>query len=234
MQKIIENFIQELKNTIGTKLKSVILYGSKASQEDTKYSDYNILIIIEELKFDNLKLLVKPFHKWLKEKNTPPLVFDTKMFYSSIDVFPIEFLDIKQNHKVLYGDDPFENLEIDLKNLRHECEFELKSKLLKLRQAYIITKGNKRKIKRLLIDTISTFLVLFKSVLHLVGKTPPVKKVEVLNMIKDFIDIDVEPFEKILHLKQNIKEAKKYDVEELFEKYVEQIEKIISYVDKFK
>lgn len=234
MQNIIENFVEEIKSLLGVKLKSMILYGSKASQEDTKYSDYNILIIIENLTTDDLKTITKPLIKWsLKTKSSIPLIFDTKEFFNSADVFPIEFLDIKQNHKILYGEDVFEKINIDTKNLRHQCEFELKSKLLKLRQAYILTKGKKSKLKKLLIDTISTFLVLFESVIILAGKKFPEKKSEVLSLIKEIIDINTQPFEKILHLKQNKKEAKTYNIEELFIQYITEIEKVVDFVDKF-
>lgn len=233
MEKILKNFIEEIKNSLDNKLKSIILYGSKASQEDTKYSDYNILIIADNLRITDLNKLTKPIKNWLKHKNPPPLIFDTKTFLSSVDVFPIEFLDIKQNHKVLYGDDIVEKIEINFKNLRHECEFELKSKLLRLRQLYILTEGKKQKLKKLLIESISTFLVLFKSVIQLIQKQAPTKKTEVLDILKNEIpEINTEPFEKILNLKQDKKETKKYNLKELFEQYIIEIEKIIDFVDK--
>lgn len=234
MQRIFENFIEELKNSLKHKLKSVILYGSKASQEDTKYSDYNILIIVDNLTIEDLKLIGKTLVNWASKFKSPlPLIFDTKEFFNSVDVFPIEFLDIKQNHKVLYGEDILEKLNVDTKNLRHQCELELKSKLLKLRQVYILTKGKKTKLKKLLIETISTFLVLFKTVIQLAGQKPPEKKYEVLNLIKEVVNINTQPFEKILHLKQNKKEAKTYNVEDLFKQYITEIEKVIDFVDKF-
>ncbi|MEN3013504.1 MAG: nucleotidyltransferase domain-containing protein [Endomicrobiia bacterium] len=232
MQKILENFIQEIKNSLGKKLKSITLYGSKASQEDTKYSDYNILIIADDLKITDLNNLTKPVKKWVKHGNPPPLIFDTKTFLSSVDVFPIEFLDIKQNHKILYGENIVEKIEINFKNLRHECEFELKSKLLKLKQLYILTGGKKQKLKKLLIESISTFLVLFKSVIQLLQKQVPAKKTEVLEVIKnEILGINIQPFEKILNLKQDKKETKEYNLQELFEQYTKEIEKVIDFVN---
>lgn len=228
----IDNLVEGLKNLFNNKLRSVVLYGSKVSQEDTKYSDHNILIVVDDLNIDELKKSQKLILKWAKNSKSIPLIFKTKELLNSLDVFPIEFLDIKQNNIVLYGEDLFSKIEINTKNLRHECEFELRSKLLKLRQAYILTKSNPKKIKELLIETISTFLVLFKSVIQLTGKTPPSRKSDTLAIIKDLVEIDTKPFETIILLKQE-KIKQKLNFDELFKQYITQIEKVIEFVDKF-
>ena len=46
-------------------------------------------------------------------------------------------LEIVESHKVLHGSDPVNDIKVELTHLRHQVEFELRSKLLKLRQAYL-------------------------------------------------------------------------------------------------
>jgi len=61
------------------------------------------------------------------------MIFTVSEFLSSDDVFPIEYLDMKDGHKLLYGRDFLSEINVSDANLRHECEFDLRSKLLKLR-----------------------------------------------------------------------------------------------------
>ena len=93
--------------------------------------------------------------------------------------------------------------------MRHECEFELKGKFLKLQQAYILTGGKENKVKELLVDSISTFLILFRAVICLTGKTPPPKRLDVLTKISEFININTKPFVSLLEIKETPKLAKK-------------------------
>ena len=56
---------------------------------------------------------------------------------NSLDVFPIEFSEIKDQYKVIFGDDIFKDVEIPSKDVRLLCEQQVKGKLLHLRQAYV-------------------------------------------------------------------------------------------------
>ena len=54
--------------------------------------------------------------------------------YNSADCFPIEFHDMKERRRVLYGLDVIADLKFDMRNYRTQVEHELRSKLLRLRQ----------------------------------------------------------------------------------------------------
>ncbi|MBN1622192.1 MAG: nucleotidyltransferase domain-containing protein [Endomicrobiales bacterium] len=232
MADILNEFIEEAKSVYGGNLKSIILYGSKASGEDTKkHSDYNVLIVLDNIKHEDLKALNKVMSKWIKQGNPPPLLFSIPRFIKSADVFPIEFLDMKDTHKVLYGEDPFKNLEIKDVHLRHECEFELKGKLLKLRQGYMLAEGKASKLKDLLIDSISTILILFKHTIRLLGAVPPQKKMEALEVISEKTGINQDVFINVMKMKQGDKEALKLETDGVMQEYLHEIEKIVDIVD---
>ena len=63
---------------------------------------------------------------------------------TSLDVFPVEFLNFKLIHATVFGEDIFESLEINRMDLRRQCERELKVKLVSLRQGYISSLGDGR------------------------------------------------------------------------------------------
>ncbi|MFH1541389.1 MAG: hypothetical protein ABID79_06045 [Elusimicrobiota bacterium] len=231
MEDILSKFVDNVKIIYGLNLKSVVLYGSKASGEDTKkHSDNNILLILDDIKFSDLKSLNKIIKFWTKKGNQPPLIFTTEQFRKSADVFPIEFLDMKDNHKILYGEDPLENLEIGNTHLRHECEFELKGKLLKLRQGYVASR-NKSDIKNLLVNSITSFLILFRHIIRLFNETPPTKRLDALNILSKKTGLNQSVFINIFNMKQGNSQALKLDQESVIEEYLKEIEKIVDVVD---
>jgi hypothetical protein len=232
MEKILEQFVDGLKEAYGTNIRSLVLYGSKASGEDTRaHSDYNILMILETVTFAHLKMdgIMK---KWVKQGNPPPLIFSRELFQSSTDIFPIEFLDMKDNHKILLGEDPFTDLKIDLKHLRHECEFELTGKLLKLRQAFMPVVGKQKRVRELLLASLSPVQVVLRHVLRLYNETPPAMKGEAPRTLSKYIDFEPAVFETVQRMKQGERDALRLDPETVMEEYLLQLEKVVAVVDQ--
>lgn len=235
MEEILKIMIEQMKKVFGENLKSVILYGSKASGEDTKkHSDYNVLLILDAVNFGHLKNLLPITAAWLKAGNPPPFLFSMQMFKDSADVFPIEFLDMKDHHKIFYGEDPLTRMEIDSKNLRHQCEFELKGKLLNIRQRYLLARGKPDKVKEILMNSISPVLVVFRHVVRLFGQVPPDKKMEALDVLSNHIGFSPEVFVIIVRMKQGERVVGKADIEKIMAEYVTQIEKVVNFVDSSK
>lgn len=228
-----EEFTEELKKIYVDNLKSVILYGSAASGEYLKkISDFNLLVILERASLSELKKISPLVKKWIKLGNPPPLMFTLERFRSSSDVFPIEFLDIRDCRKILYGFDPFPDLTIETQNLRLELEHELKGKLIQIRERYLTTEGKPKQVKELLIKSFSTFLVLFRNVLRLYGEEPPLKKLVALEKLAAKIPFDLEVFQKIEELRKGNKSIPDIEIETIMERYLKAIETITDTVDK--
>lgn len=233
MENLLQKFAAGAAEIFGPRMKSLVLYGSQASGESTrKRSDYNLLLIVEGLTRGDLDALGKITGKFLK-RNPPPLVFSSKMFYKSTDVFPMEFLDIKENHRILAGSNPFHEMTVDSKNLRHQIEFELKGKLLKLRQGYILAAGKPAHVRELLIGSVSTFLTIFKSILRLAGQTPPQKKTDSLEPLAHLTGINPEPFKKAFRMKEGDRDALKLEPLALFDEYLDEIVRTVDFVDDY-
>ena len=118
--------LKGLKTVVSEDLVSVVLYGSAARGEYEKASsDLNVLIVVKDLSPATLKVLSGPITKWVRGGQPSPRLLAPSIIRDSADVFPIEFLDLRAAHQVLYGADPFENLDIHMHHLRIQCEREL-------------------------------------------------------------------------------------------------------------
>ena len=229
-----EKLVEELKQACPKGLKSVILYGSAAAGDHAgKPSDYNVLVVTEDLGLETLNALSKSATAWSKAGNPAPLLFTEERLAQATDVFPIELLDIRECHKILYGEDLVRGLEINTKNLRLEIEHELRGKLIRLRQSYLLTQGKSKAVVELMTQSLSTFLVLFRASLRLFDETIPQKKFEALEKLSTQLDFEVSVFQTVQDLKDGSKKAKDLSVEKLFKNYLKTIECVIDAVDAY-
>ncbi len=133
--KNLDNFIEELKTKLGDNLVSVIAFGSKANVEDAK-NNLNLMIVTNTLNAENLYEISKPVQKWVKAKNPIPVIMNKEEWYSSFDVYAIEYSDIKDNYRIIYGEDLVPSIPVNKYFLRLQCESELKSLLLKYKNNF--------------------------------------------------------------------------------------------------
>jgi predicted nucleotidyltransferase len=228
----LEQFIEKLKEASPSGLLSVVLYGSAAAGDHIpRKSDYNILIILADLKLERLKALAPVAVAWEHAGQPAPLLFTPEQLKKSADVFPIELLDIQEGHKILYGEDLVSRIEVHRQHLRHQVEHELKAQLIQLRREYLLTKGHSSAVIRLMEKSMSTFLVLFRAALRLYQSTVPVQKMEALKALTAYIPLQVDFFQTIHQVKAGELPRRGLPADELFSGYLSHIELVINAVD---
>lgn len=163
----VDDFASRLNVSLADNLVSVTLYGSLAGGEySKKYSDANILVVLRKVDIASLRRIARIKNNF-KFKIIEPLVLDKPYLENSLDTFPIEFLDMQERYIVLRGEDCLKGLKIDLRNLRHQCEWELKSKIILMQQFYIKSQGKGKLLRQFLLKTLPSFLVIFKNIKRL-------------------------------------------------------------------
>src|SRR5438552_5574529 len=134
-EKLVSEFVEKMRTATGGNLTSVILYGSAAEGEfHPEYSDLNLLCVLQDTSFASLSKIAGAVEWWRKKKHHPPLILSPQELKDTADVFSIEFMDMKQRHRVLYGEDLLSNLDVPMHLHRSQIEYELREKLFLLRQ----------------------------------------------------------------------------------------------------
>lgn len=231
------NFIDDLKATHGSNLASVILYGSAAVGDFVPTaSDYNLLIALNEIRPKDLRDAHACMREWQRLGHPVPVYFTVAELLDAGDVFPIEFHQMEYARKVLYGKDVLANLKISDVFLRHQTEYELRSKLLQLRRLYIPASASAKNLCALMADSLVSFVALFRAVLLLHDISPPLAKNAIIDSTVKHLNIDAMPFEKIIEIRKNSASNTLNEVSanQLFSSYLEQIELVIDAVDKIK
>ncbi len=236
LQEQFKNLIDDLKTTHGENLASVVLYGSAATGEfEPNASDYNLLIALKRITPKDLREAQAPMREWKRLGHPLPVYFTTQELQDAADVFPIEFHQMEKARVVLFGDDPFGSLRISDEFLRHQTEYELRSKLLQLRRLYIPASVNTENLKSLMSDSLVSFTALFRAALILRGQNPPVRKTEIIIAIVRELKLEAKSFEKILSFRRKDAPAiGESELHEVFADYLVQIEKVIEAVDKIR
>jgi hypothetical protein len=226
----IQDFLKKLECAYGQELVSVALYGSAASSEFIdKHSNLNFLIVLKDT--DCLQL-----HKATDIIQKFPLfepIFMTEQYISSsTDIFPIEFLDMNENYFLLFGKDVLSAIQIDTRNLRFQCEQELKIKLLSLKNAYLRMHKDKTALRNLLFRSITSILHISRNLLRLKNKPVPYRKEDIINSLGGEFQIDSALWKKILDAKNKAVKLNNQETERIFQEFVREVEKIADCVDR--
>lgn len=228
----LEELVNELRSALPAGLDSVVLYGSAATGDFAQGSSrYDLLVIAERLGPAELQAFAPALRRWSQAGQTAPMLFTRQQVLHSADAFPIEFFDIQQSRRVLYGEDLFAAVHADRDHLRRQLERELKGKLLALRSRYVLLHDEPRPLRQLMADSVSTFLVLFRAALRLYQADVPPGKVEALHALSHHIPFACEPLELAFAWHTGKKVENLPAVQASFADYLRTIEVIIDAVD---
>jgi predicted nucleotidyltransferase len=227
---LLDGFIKKLKKIYTSDLISAILYGSAASGEfSDKHSNVNLLIVLKDTGLIALSK-ASSLVRLRRYRTINPIFFTETYINASTDTFPIEFLDMKENYSVIFGKDVLKDLRIDTRNLRFQCEQELKSKLIFIKHRYLLTSSQKE-LEQLLFKSFTSCIHVLRNILRLKGKEPPYLKCEVLSETEKELSVDTTVLNEILWAKTKNMKLNHADVDALLIGFVKELEVITGVVD---
>ena len=184
-----EELINECKKLLEDNLVSIIKFGTEGQPN-------NILIILKKIDIQDLDKIKPTILKHSKKTKVVPILFTEAGLQDGVDVFPLEFLDIKYPHEVLIGEDIINKIKFDKNHVRRQLEFELRSKLIHLRENYIwIKKSNE--LRSLLKSAIPTLMPLFYGMLFLKDIKPPSQLESLYKLVNENYNVDTSLFREI-------------------------------------
>jgi hypothetical protein len=228
-------FIEEILRGHASNVHSFHIVGSAVIPDyNEKLSDINSVVVLHNMDLKFISFLAPLGKKYGKKRIAAPLVMTPEYIRDSRDAFPIEFLDFKLIHKTVYGEDIFRDIEIARQPLRLQCEREIKTKLIGLRQGYISSLGKKEPLATLLVRSIIGSMALFRAIISLLGKEPPVARSEVIKTYETAAGIEADIFAKLLLLKSGEMKPSEHELRALFERYYNALEATGKIIDELR
>lgn len=229
----LKELVQKFERAFQDRLVSVVLYGSAAGdQQHDKFSDFNVLCVLKEITPRELSE-AEPILKWWRDHNHPsPTLMSEEEVHNSADCFPIEFRDMKDRRKVLFGPDLIADVKIENGFYRAQVEHELRAKLFRLRQQGARVLSDPVALLKLCVDSVGTFCVLGRHALVAAGMEAKTQRRAVVHQISDALKMDVQPFEILLDIREDKSGVDPGDPGELFAKYLDCVRRLVEFVDK--
>jgi hypothetical protein len=231
-REIFPGIIEDYKGLYGDDLISIILYGSATGGAYRPgKSDINFMIVLSETGIEDLDRAFDVVSKWRKRKVAVPLFLTEVYIGTSLDVFPIEYLNFQRNYVPVHGKDVLKGLSFEREHLRLQCEREIKGKLLLLREAYLETSGKAKALKEVISNSLPAFMAIFEALLFLREKEPAADRRELIRSMGTLFDIDAGIFEGLLDLREERVKPGDEGVRDLFRDYLKEVRKLSKSVD---
>jgi len=223
---------QDYLKVFGRELVSLILYGSAAGGSYIKgKSDINLLLVLTPESIDKLADAFVTIKYWKKRGVAVPLVMTKAFITASLDCYPIEFLNMKNNHILIYGENILEQTDVSPENLRLQIERELKGKLILLRQGYLEAQGKPRQLKNLISRSFTAFISIFNALLYYKHDAAPRERRDTIKELAKVFEIDAEAFLQCADIKEGKNNLSGEEIVGLFKKYVQEVANMCNIVD---
>lgn len=228
----IDEFVKRIREAGGANIESVILFGSAVAGDfHPELSNLNMFCVLRDTSFDSLRALTPAARWWDRQKQPPPLCMTRQELERSTDVFPIELLDMQQHHRVLFGQDVLEGLQIPMDLHRVQVEYELKEKLILLRQHLMMAGENESRLGEVLQRSVSSFATLFRHALIALGETPPAGKREAVKSLERRLNLDFSAVLQVLDARERKVDLKKINISDVVARYLKDVGEVAATVD---
>jgi hypothetical protein len=222
IQKLLQDYVKDVKGVFGEHLEGMLLYGSAVRGEFLPgRSNLNILLLVSSYDSAVLKQYSSLHRQWSKEQIVVPLFLTEEELRMSAAVFPLEFLEIQEQHRVLGGRDPFIGFHVKSDRLREAVVQGLMSHLLRLRQRYVEGGGSDDATTILLPLSITSTLPLLRGVQRLLGRPVLSHSEAVIKDVAEQLKLDLQGLLDALLLKRGQISPGPQEVPRLFDRYLQ-------------
>src|SRR3954470_7281465 len=230
----LDELVRQLQLAYGDALRSVVLFGSAvAGEHRAKTSDYNVLVIVDSLPLERLRAVAAVSKAWAEDGNPPPMTFTMREWRSSADIFPMEYADILERHRVLYGAPPFEGITVKPADLRLQVEYQTMGKLLQLRRAIMGAGGDSAVQLEVLEKSLSTLMVVFRGVVRLHAQVPSQDYEALSRTVAEKAGFSPDPFVRVVRHVRGTEKLSRDAASRTLEEYLSAMESLVSYLDRF-
>ena len=227
----VDRYAAEVRGLLGEDLLTVALYGSAAGEDFVPgTSDINTIIVVTAVTFSHLQRLTERLPSWRRAGFATPLVIDREFLAGAADALPMELYEIKEQHRLLWGADPFERMAIDERRLRNSAEHEARQQLLKLRAASVEHAGDRRRLRPLLLESLKTVLMITRTVLRVRRMQVPPRLAASIERLEEAHTQRFPTFHMLLAIRSGSPWPPD-PIDDIFRRYLEEVGRLTSIVD---
>lgn len=228
-------WLEAVRRPLGKDFLAAYLTGSVLTQEfDPERSRVNVLVVARGYEPETLDALRRAIPDTKKPPHFDPLFMARDQIEKSLDVFPIEWMEMKERHLRIEGEDLFASLEVPRTYLRLQCEHELRGKHIQLRQTYLLSARDPAELGRTLRATASSFATLFRTLVRLSGESPPVGTGRVIERVADLFELDAQHLLGPHMVRYSGRRYPAEEMQRIYRGFLLEINKLVTAIDRLR
>lgn len=217
--------VEHFRRVFANRFEALVAYG--------RDGHVSSLALVQSLDPEDLESCARAVPQWHSAGLNTPLLVTTAEFARSLDAFPLEYAEVQETAKVVYGYNPFERFgTIKPIDLRRACELQANSHLLHLREDYLDCGGSPRPVATLVAESAPAFAMILRQMAHLDG-FPAGTSREIGEYAEQRIGLDARVVGDVLALIEP-STAGTVDGARIFPAYLLALDQLARFVDKWK
>jgi predicted nucleotidyltransferase len=220
-------FVKGVTTSFGDALETVLLHGSAARGDYLPgRSNLNLLLVVEKHDLDALRRSAATQRRWSRDGIVVPLVVTGQELRATLDLFPLDYLELRQYHLVLDGRDPFVQIDPDRRSLSRQCAQEIRSNLLRTRQRFVEGGATSDVIEALLPISVTSLLPCLRALAYMKGRPAAHSTESFLEGIGSVIGVDCGTILEAWRVKAGTSTPGKHEMPRLLERYLVTLEQL--------
>jgi predicted nucleotidyltransferase len=182
---VLKTLLATAADSLGSELRSVVLFGSAAEGRLRATSDVNLVFVLT--RFDQAK--IDPVREALRAAHAAARVSVMFLLSSEVndaaEVFAVKFADIARRRRVLYGEDVFANLTASRSSRIQRLRQILLNQILRLRERYAFTSLREEQLALVIAEAAGALRSAAATILELSGVAVPGPREALLRVAQD-------------------------------------------------
>lgn len=170
VQLSINAFVESAKAAFESDLVSVVIYGSAAEGRLRATSDVNILLVLKQFDQTHADRLREPLRIAHAAVQLNAMFLLESEVPAAMEAFAVKFADIVARHRILFGRDPFANLNLPRDALIRRLRQILLNLQLRLRERYVLVSLREEQLALVIADAAGPLRSSAASLLQLEGQ----------------------------------------------------------------
>jgi hypothetical protein len=199
MREAVGFYASRVGELAGDRLKCLALYGPIASGrfDRSRHTVQNV-VVMPVVELAALRVLAADGHHFGRMRIAAPLVLTPEFIAGSLDTYPLELLEIQQQHVVILGDDLFAPLEFEPVHVRLQCERQLKVVALAMRQAAVSVGMNWKAFQRAAMPSVLDLTRVVRGLLWIKDRRQPLSADAMVREVESLIGQKLPGIRRVL------------------------------------
>jgi predicted nucleotidyltransferase len=226
-------FVDQLIHFYSHDLVSIAVFGSAASGGYSEAaSDLNLLVIYSDLNIADLDAVAELARTWLKKQRFVPRFLSLRNLTGAVRYFQVDFLDMRNAHVTLYGEDVLDKIEVRPADLHWQLAHEMKRMRMRIKQQFWRAAGDEDLMRRILVRRFTSILHLIRPLLFLQHQPAPLDTSEIADVAVRLLGLDPGFFQRMSALKTGKLKLRRQELTGAFSEMMNVVRILDEHIDR--